>query len=155
MFLALLMCLTSSLAFAQKRGVRSELPEPYLNKPVMPGSTVWFCAYNGVALSVDCRLGGVGIAANAGIQNPRLPQIARRILDLPETLAGQVIRIPLYAPPFEFALVGQLAEAVMCGARDRCGILFATNQDQLAALVSAFELTAPVKVASSRTIPST
>ena len=161
LLLALLMCLTSLPVFAQKRGLRSELPEPYINKSVAPGSTVWFCAYNVMALSIDCRLGNSGepaaasAASDPAVQNPKLPQIARRIWGTPESLAGHLIRIPLHAPPFEFALVGQLAESVMCGARNSCGILFANNQDQLAVLVKAFELTGMVKVVSSHTISST
>ena len=137
-----LLALAATSAHAGKRIIQDDLPQPYVNKPVPAGNTVWFCAYNGRSLNVECQLGQLAdapIVAATESLDVRVPLLARRILMTPEQLAGRTIRIPLYAPPFEMALVGQLAEGVMCGAKPNCSIIFGNNSRELAELVAEYE----------------
>lgn len=137
---SLFLVVASFAAEAAKPAAKGQLPEPYSNKPTTGLDTLWYCAYAGNAL-LRCQLGEAGAraAAPAAPANQALPVAARQIIEAPETLAGRVIEIPLLAPPFEFRLVGQLAESVMCGSRPGCGIIFGENTAQLAQLVRQYE----------------
>ncbi|OHC65266.1 MAG: hypothetical protein A3H93_03515 [Rhodocyclales bacterium RIFCSPLOWO2_02_FULL_63_24] len=137
---SLFLVVASFAAEAAKPSAKDQLPEPYRNKPTTGWETVWYCAYAGNAL-LRCQLGEAGARAKAPAAaiNPSLPVVARQIIEAPEMLAGRVIDIPLLAPPFEFSLVGQLAESVMCGSRPGCGIIFGENAAQLAQLVQQYE----------------
>lgn len=127
-------------AEAAKPSAKEPLPEPYRNKPAAGWATVWYCAYVGQA-TIRCQLGESAVRADALplAANPALPVVARQIIEAPETLRGRTIEIPLLAPPFEFRLVGQLAESVMCGSRPGCGIVFGENSAQLAQLVRQYQ----------------
>lgn len=117
-----------------------EYPRAYRNRPVAIQSTVWYCASSG-NLSIVCRLGGAGGNASTPrlVQNSHLPAVAREVIEEPEALEAMRVEIPLHAPPFDFALVGQLAEFVMCGNRDLCGVVFGETLAQLDQLVRLHE----------------
>lgn len=124
---------------------RKSLPPPvttadaYQNKPIALGATVWYC-FSGRA-DILCLLGDGGDARLRPVQaiDARLPGLVGDILNNPGKLAGGGIRIPLHSEPFDYQLVGQLAEAVMCGSNPNCGVIFAETQAGLEALVRRFE----------------
>lgn len=118
-------------------------PLPYQNKPVLLGSTVWYCAYGGAA-SIFCRLGDAGSSeAQRFTQtvSARLPQAVHEILNTPAALADDVVRIPLLTVPQELDLVGELAEAVMCGTKPMCSVIFGESPARLGELVMQYETT--------------
>lgn len=122
---------------------RPVVPSPYENKPVPAGSTVWYCAYGGGA-SISCRLGDAGSPdAQRFTQavSARLPQAVHEILNAPAALADDVVRIPLLTVPLDMELVGELAEAVMCGAKPMCGVIFGESPTRLSELVMQYETT--------------
>ncbi len=128
----------------------SDTSSAYQNKPIAPGATVWACAYGGNT-RILCQLweaGSTVAARHLQVVDPRLPSIVRDILNHPERLRGRV-SIPLHTDPIEFQLVGQLAEAVMCGDNKSCGVLFAKSLLELSVLVEKFEM-ARQSSASSR-----
>ena len=136
--------LASGSAFAA-RAKKPSLPVQsaggYQNKPISIGATVWYCAYGG-ATEILCRLGdiGSGLASRAKqVIDPRLPRIVGDILNNPERLTSGHVSIPLHTDPYDFELVGQLAEAVMCGVNSSCGVVFAESLGELAVLVGRFE----------------
>jgi hypothetical protein len=53
-----------------------------------------------------------------------LPRIAYGILENPARFAGRTITIPLLSPPENLANAEELADAVMCGGRQACGVQF-------------------------------
>lgn len=134
------LAVVSVAADAAKPAVKGDLPEPYRNKPVADGATLWYCAYSGRS-SIRCALAVAGdpTATPAAALDPQLPAVSRQILEAPASLAGRIVEIPLFAPPFAFDLVGQLAESVMCGKGTACGILFGENPAHLAQLVRRHE----------------
>lgn len=131
-------------AFARKArmpSLPSDTSSAYQNKPIAPGATVWACAYGGNT-RILCQLweaGSTVAARRLQVVDPRLPSIVRDILNHPERLRGRV-SIPLHTDPIEFQLVGQLAEAVMCGDNKSCGVLFAKSLLELSVLVEKFEM---------------
>ena len=143
-FLVISLCALMMMQSANARD-RSRFtlePEEYQNKPIAVGNIVWYCAYSGKMLTIDCEIGRFpeqGVKPHQSTIDHKLPQTALRILRDPQSFAGRVVSIPLYAPPFEFSYAGLLAEGVMCGARPDCSIIFARNTRQLAALVNEFE----------------
>lgn len=128
--------------FASK--VRKLLPPPvtnvdaYQNKPIAPGATVWYCFSS--RSDILCLLGDGGDRQPRPVQavDARLPSLVGQILNDPGELAGGRIRIPLHTEPFDFQLVGQLAEAVMCGSNPKCGVIFAETLAELQALARQF-----------------
>ena len=143
-YLLIGLCAVLMMQTANARDRSRLMPEPddYRNKPIAAGNAVWYCAYNGKMLTIDCGIGR--LPAQDAQTKPssidhQLPTTARRILNSPESFAGRTFSIPLYSPPFEFAYAGLLAEGVMCGARQNCSIIFARNLGQLATLVTEFE----------------
>lgn len=129
----------ASAARPKRVQVASSDPE-YRNKPIAIDSTVWYCAYDGQQ-AISCRLGDPGETSRL-IQeqiDPRLPALAHGIRNQPGQLAGRIISIPLHTVPFDFEMVGKLAEAVMCGSRNTCAVIFARNVVALAPLVRTFE----------------
>lgn len=135
--------LLSGSAFARKPrtpSLPSATSSAYQNKPIAPGATVWACAYRNT--TILCRLWELASeSATSRLQavNPRLPSIVGDILNHPERLQGGV-SIPLHTHPFDFELVGQLAEAVMCGDNPSCGVIFAKSFAELQVLVGNFEM---------------
>lgn len=115
-------------------------PSAYRNKPIVLGAAVWFCAYNG-RTQISCRLGDGGDSAKRPLQvaNSRLPRLVRDIINTPEDFVEAGILIPLHTYPVDFELVGDLAESVMCGNQEFCGVIFAETAQALGKLVSAFE----------------
>lgn len=53
-----------------------------------------------------------------------LPRIAYSILENPARFAGRTITIPLLSPPENMANAEELADAIMCGGRQACGVQF-------------------------------
>jgi len=115
-------------------------PSGYQNKPIATGATVWYCAYGGNT-KILCRLGDSGGKSTRPVQtvDRRLPGIVGDILNQPQRLSGGHIWIPLHTDPYDFELVGQLAEAVMCGSSASCGVVFAESIGALHDLVRNFE----------------
>lgn len=152
-YFAVLILVTTSLvpesAFAARAGklrsVAAVADGAYHNKPIAPGATVWYCAYGG-HIEILCRLGASGDSVARVVQaiDSRLPRIVGDILNNPQRFARGHIRIPLLGQPFDFELVGQLAEAVMCGSNAHCGVVFAESLDKLQILVRSFESTRQV-----------
>lgn len=135
-----LLLLISCAALAAKPVPRNPLPEPYKNKPADRWATLWYCAYSGSGV-IRCQLGKAGPQSTPQptVADPEALSVARRIIEAPQALAQRIVEIPLHAPPFEFHMAGLLAESVMCGTLDACGILFGENPDQLADLVRQHE----------------
>lgn len=135
--------LVSGSAFARKArtpSLPSDTSSAYQNKPIAAGATVWACAYGGNK-RILCQLWEAGstVASRLQVVDPRLPSIVSDILNHPERLRGYV-SIPLHTDPFDFQLVGQLAEAVMCGNNNSCGVIFAKSLLELPVLVENFEM---------------
>lgn len=127
------------------QAARKKQPTPvssaYENKAIATGATVWYCAYDGNT-EILCRLGAAGEAAidpDEHETDARLPRLVHDIRQAPQRLAGQRIAIPLYTPPVDFDMVGELAESVMCGSRAFCGVIFAETSLALEQLVRVFE----------------
>ena len=135
-------CFASADASAARpKRVQAATPDSeYRNKPIPTDSTVWYCAYDGKQ-AISCRLGDPGEPTKLVREqvDPRLPALAHGIRNHPAQLAGKTISIPLHTVPFDFDLVGQLAEAVMCGNHNTCAVIFARNMVALAPLVRSFE----------------
>lgn len=136
--------LLSGSAFARKArtpSLPSATSSAYQNKPIPADATVWACAYGGNT-KILCqlwKLGGESAANRLQAIDPRLPPIVGDILNHPERLRGSV-SIPLHTDPLDFELVGQLAEAVMCGNNTSCGVIFAKSLAELRVLVGNFEM---------------
>lgn len=139
-FSMLLLLLNSWAALAAKPLHGNPQPEAYQNKPADQWATLWYCAYSGSSV-IRCRLGKAGpqSAQRPRVANPEALPVARRVIEAPEALASRIIEIPLHAPPFEFRMAGLLAESVMCGTINACGILFGETPAQLADLVQRHE----------------
>ena len=116
-----------------------EYGEAYQNKPIAAGATVWFCF--SARVDIVCLLGDSGDEKKRPNQvvDARLPRIVADILNDPQELAGGRIRIPLHGEPYDFQLVGQLAESVMCGSNRSCGVIFAETLAELQTLARRFE----------------
>lgn len=148
--LAILMLVTTTLVSGGAFAARvKKIPLPpqagsgYQNKPIAIGAVVWYCAYGG-ATEILCRLGDSGnesMARPTQKVDPRLPPVVGDILNHPQRLARGHVSIPLLGDPVDFELVGQLAEAVMCGSNPSCGVVFAETPGQLQILVASFEST--------------
>ncbi len=131
----------SDAAHARKVKVVPDAGDDYVNKTLPEHGTVWHCWYDG-ATSVLCRLGeAVRSATDSAAQSvapidPRLPKSAQQLWQSPSTMAGALVTIPLHTIPFDIALTGRLADAVMCGGTKRpCGVIFGSSAAKLADLV--------------------
>ncbi|MBD5804939.1 hypothetical protein AZOA_43850 [Azoarcus sp. Aa7] len=106
----------------------------------------WVCWYAG-ATSVACRLGAPDAFVPSGADLPSpasdagavlpvgkrpLPEIVRTILLHPDTLVGRTISIPLFTEARDPDFVHELAEAVMCGTRKLCHVLFLGSSTEIA-----------------------
>lgn len=106
----------------------------------------WVCWYAG-ATSVACRLGAPDAFMPSGADLPSpasdagavlpvgkrpLPEIVRTILLQPEMLVGRTISIPLFTEARDADFVHELAEAVMCGTRKLCHVLFLGSSTEIA-----------------------
>lgn len=95
------------------------------------GAPRWSCGYQAEpAPSVACRLarapGPEAIPAAVPPWMERMPPVVRRIRGDPGSLDGQVILIPLHAPPIDMRQAARLARGVLCGGRAGCEVEFAT-----------------------------
>lgn len=136
--IALLTSFNSQAGKPKKSPKLAETLVPYENKLPMPGATLWLCAYDGKK-HIECRLAATSQELSLPAEvDSRLPRIVDDILNAPQVLAEALVRIPLHTAAFDMNLVGQLAEAVMCGAKLRCSILFGENYEQLAQIASPF-----------------
>lgn len=122
-------------------------------EPVAGRATSWVCWYaNGT--SVACRLAAPDenmlVATDTQLQVPEggallpagvrsLPEIVRTILQQPERLVGRTISIPLFTQARDLDFVRELAEAVMCGTRQRCRVLFFDSSPEIALALDAIE----------------
>ncbi|WP_157353737.1 hypothetical protein [Aromatoleum toluclasticum] len=110
------------------------------------GEATWICWY-AKGTHVHCRLGIEESAAvsSAGSSSTHsapvdtvpegrrpLPKLVRTILSDPGKLAGRTITIPLFTESDDRAFVRELAEAVMCGARKVCSVLFVDTPTEIA-----------------------
>lgn len=113
----------------------------------------WVCWYAGAA-SIACRLGAsdAPVPSGADLQSPTsdagvvppagkrpLPEIVRTILLQPDTLVGRTISIPLFTEARDMDFVRELAEAVMCGTRKLCHVLFFESSTEIALALDALE----------------
>lgn len=99
--------------------------------------TVWACWYDR-STSVLCRLlTAPASPIETAVESPLplvvpassrpgavLPPLAHVISEAPARLGGRTVRIPLHNHAHNMDAVEQLAEAVMCGARSDCRVLF-------------------------------
>lgn len=95
-----------------------------------PVAVKWRCWYQVEAEpSVACRLerapGADATPALVPAWMERMPAVVRQIRGDPGSLDGQIILIPLHAPPIDMQLAVRLARGVMCGARPGCEVEFA------------------------------
>lgn len=131
-------------AVAEARGpkVDREAVDDYVNQDIPAGANVWHCWYDG-GFSVRCRL-GEAVAAPAGdkpVIDARLPEVVHKVWHDPAELAGSVVAIPLHTIPFDMAMTGRLANAVMCGGTTQpCGIVFGRSETQLSEAVRRREV---------------
>lgn len=141
MLLLCALCLVPASAQANKLRTNTAAAEiGYQNKPIATGATVWFCAYDGGA-AIACWLGDAGkfdTRPEARLADPRLPALASDIRSSPTLFAARRVSIPLHTIPYDFALVGKLAEAIMCDESENCGVIFAENTETLQQLVASF-----------------
>lgn len=110
-------------------------PAQYQNKPIPPGATQWHCHYNGGG-SILCNLASAGNRSENVSVDPRLPRAVHDILNNPAELAGSLVSIPLHGVPYDMEMVGKLAEAVMCGRKTSCGIVFGASHAELLANIA-------------------
>lgn len=119
------------------------------------GETVWHCWYD-QATHVVCALAAAdpqrGLTSaewrtateTAPIQAGRaLPPVVQWLRQRPGAFRGRIMHIPLHAEPIDHRLVGELAQAVMCGALRDCravyaeGLGAADSSERLMAFVDA------------------
>ena len=141
--IVMLLSMISETAHARKPKVVVDVIEEYSNKELPANGTVWYCAYDGAA-GINCLLGetradaqmATGSATSTTIDS-RLPELVRTVWHNASQLAGKVITIPMHTVPFDWPLVGELAESVMCGGtKTPCGVIFAKSKVFLSAMVS-------------------
>lgn len=114
-------------------GAREPAADDYVNQEIPEGANVWHCWYDG-SVSVRCRLGEAAAVRVDAATDPRLPEVVRKVWNQAADLADSVVTIPLHTVPFDMAMTGRLAAAVMCGgATQPCGIVFAPSESRLAA----------------------
>jgi hypothetical protein len=96
----------------------------------------WACWYDPAELILACLLSRApsrDLEARASevaqTIDSRLSTLVRTIWGSPEKLASSRISIPLWNVPYEMDFARQLAESVMCGARDDCSVIFDANPD--------------------------
>lgn len=131
---AALVGLTAAAAQAREPRTARAAIDDYADHDLPQGANIWHCWYDG-AVSIRCRLGEAAVAPAAGKPgvDPRLPGFMRKVWQQAAELAGSVVVIPLHTVPFDMAMTGRLASAVMCGgATQPCGVVFARNEALLA-----------------------
>lgn len=121
------------VAMALSSSCFAELSNPATSPVAGPR---WACWYESSNLTLRCLLSRApsnGVEARAAAVSrtidQRLPGLVRTIWGSPEKLAGNRISIPLWAVPEEMDFARELAEAVMCGARQDCSVHFDANPD--------------------------
>lgn len=117
-----------------------------------PEEPTWICWYIR-GTQMHCRLGSDIATSPTGAASPSsavepgavpsgrrpLPEIVRTILTEPEKLAGRTIAIPLFTESGDRSFVRELAEAVMCGAKKLCSVLFLDAPSEVALTLDALE----------------
>ncbi|QTQ38912.1 Uncharacterized protein ToN1_48180 [Aromatoleum petrolei] len=117
------------------------------------GEATWICWYT-KGSHVHCRLGleesaAPSSAASSSTPSAQfgtvpegrrpLPELVRTILSDPGKLAGRTITIPLFTESDDRAFVRELAEAVMCGAKKVCSVLFVDTPTEIALTLDMLE----------------
>lgn len=103
----------------------------------------WACWYAPSDLQIRCLLVQAPADADARRSevarqaDSRLPALVHEIWGDPGQLAGTRIRIPLWNVPYDMKFARELAESVMCGVVEKCGVLFDENADGNAPLRAA------------------
>ncbi|AYH44217.1 hypothetical protein [Azoarcus sp. DN11] len=117
-----------------------------------PEEPTWICWYLR-GTQMHCRLASdiatspAGAASSSAAVEPGvvprgrrpLPEIVHAILAEPEKLAGQTIAIPLFTESSDRSFVRELAEAVMCGAKQMCSVLFLDAPSEVALTMDALD----------------
>ncbi len=141
--LLMILSMFTHSAHARKPKAVMNVAVDYVNKPLLVGATVWYCAYDG-GDAVQCLLGEAGDNISSGQSaqiDSRLPEIVRKVWTQASELVGKIIRIPLHTIPFDMELTGELAHSVMCGGATMvCGVLFANDTTKLSQLVETRSL---------------
>lgn len=102
--------------------------------------TVWQCWYNRDT-RVGCQLTGAttGVPANPRYNdNPLFPWQVKQLWTDPAAVAATTVWIPLFTQPQDWVRVGQLAQAVMCGANPACIVNFTPDPIEAAQLAPTF-----------------
>ncbi len=105
-------------------GVMAAALASMLATPLYTSTATTFVSVNGGDPTVGTALQGdlfaqsrvksyVGVATADDVMNAVIEDLGLPLT--PRQLAGKTISIPLHTVPFDFDMVGQLAEAVMCG----------------------------------------
>lgn len=104
----------------------------------------WACWYHASDYTLRCVLSRTPASLELArveklrqVIDRRLPELVRVIRATPERLAEQQIFIPLWTEPYEMDFARELAEAVMCGVRHDCTVVFDANADGRAPLRAA------------------
>lgn len=140
-FILLIVALVFGAQPAQAKRVKVTLSldaPKYQNKRLSPDATQWHCHYNG-GVRVLCRLANAGEVAMPVAVSAHLPEAVHWILNHPARVAEGLVSIPLLGVPFDMEMTGKLAEAVMCGAKAACGIIFGETHAELMAHIAAAE----------------
>lgn len=121
------------------------------------GETLWHCWYD-QATHVVCALAAAdpqrGLSAEewriATETRPTtlqasLPPVVQWLRQRPGAFRGRIMVIPLHAEPIDHRMVGELAQAVMCGAARGCRAVYAErleagdSSERLMAFVDAHD----------------
>lgn len=139
-FILLIVALVFGTQPAQAKRTKAQpVDNPkYQNVPVPFGATKWHCHYDG-GVRVLCRLASGGQDVEQVAVSARLPEAVHQILNRPAELEGSLVSIPLLGVPFDMAMTGKLADAVMCGAKAACGIIFGETRAEMLAHIAAAE----------------
>lgn len=101
------------------------------------GETLWHCWYD-QATHVVCALAAADPQRGLSAEEWRtvtetgpthmqatLPPVVQWLRQRPGAFCGRIMLIPLHAEPIDHRGVGELAQAVMCGARRDCRAVYA------------------------------
>jgi len=118
--------------------------------------TVWQC-WHDKPVQVACVLSQSASATGGQEQRPgltqvttinrpgQLPPLVNAVLNTPDSLRGQIIRIPLHSKPTDHQFVAELAQDVMCGKKVDCRAVYSEQPTrQLASAMAIADAIDPV-----------